>query len=75
MTCMSYMKRLAERLDEIIADPRQPHEELRAHLLRFLFDEVRRSYWTGVRLASEGRVGSKGEARQEDDVVTVSRME
>lgn len=71
---MSYMKRLAERLDEIIADPRTPHDELRERLQRFLMDEVRRSYWTGVKFGSEGRAKPMAPRQHEDEEVMVSRL-
>lgn len=60
---MAYIDGVYERLETIIADPRVPDEDVREQLRQFVAEEIRKSFWNGVKSGSGRRPRSaKGEA-------------
>ncbi len=56
---MSYMKRLYERLDEIIGDPQGPDGEVRKRLHEFVHEEVLQSFKNGLKARDKRRASGR----------------
>ncbi|HEX9751046.1 MAG TPA: hypothetical protein VGB22_07175 [candidate division Zixibacteria bacterium] len=66
---MAYIDGVYKRLDEIIADPQVPYEEVRERMRQFVAEEIRKSFWNGVKSGSGRRPRTaKGETVSSDEV-------
>lgn len=63
---MAYIDGVYKRLDEIVADPQVPYEQVRERLRQFAAEEIRKSFWNGV------KSGSGRRPRGANDEVVVS---
>lgn len=52
---MAYIDGVYERLDQIIGDPQVPYEQIRERLRAFAAEEIKKSFWNGIKSGSTRR--------------------
>ncbi|MEW5701571.1 MAG: hypothetical protein AB1792_05015 [Candidatus Zixiibacteriota bacterium] len=71
---MAYIDGVYKRLDEITGDPREPMSDVRDRLKAFIAEEIRKSFWNGVKSGSGRRSRSPKDQPVSSEEVTVSKQ-